>query len=110
MFTKYEQLKALLETPIEASQTAYHAVYVDEHCIVFAETEGTNKVMIPTDVAIEWIQAYEFGLIKLDMKARAMKDVVKQRSSWARFQHGFDSHLRAIVKNWAERYPYSSDA
>ena len=57
--------------------------------------------MIPTDVALEWIGAYEFGIIDINMKSRAMRDAVKSHSEWAPFQHGFDTHLSAIVNAWA---------
>lgn len=30
--------------------------------------------MIPTDVALEWIGAYEFNLIDTSMNSRAMRD------------------------------------
>ena len=86
---------------IPSKRTAYHCCHVDEMCIVFSESEGTQKVMIPTDVALEWIGAYEFGLIDLKMDSRKMRDVVKSHSEWASFQHGFETHLGALVHAWA---------
>ena len=58
-------------------------------------------MMIPTDVALEWVGAYEFGLITTSTSSRKMRDVVKSHSDWAPFQHGFETHLSAIVSAWA---------
>ncbi len=58
--------------------------------------------MIPTDLALEWVQAYDFGLIHMNMNAREMRDIVKEHSAWAAYQHGFETQMYAIVKTWAE--------
>ena len=57
--------------------------------------------MLPTDVVLEWISAYEFGIIELRMDAREMREKVKGHSEWAPYQHGFETHLRALVFAWA---------
>ena len=102
--TRYARLHELLEGKvIPSKQTVYHCCHVDEMCIVFSESGGTQKVMIPTDVALEWIAAYEFGLINIGMKSREMRDVVKTHSEWASFQHGFETHLGALVNAWANQ-------
>ena len=100
--TRYQRLHDMLDGHVITSRkTTYHCCFVSELALVFSESEGTRKVMIPTDLALEWISAYEFGLINFDMNARNMRDVIKQHSEWAPFHHGFDTHLRAIVFAWA---------
>jgi len=102
--TRYARLHELLNGKIIPSKnTAYHCGHVDELCIVFTESQGTRKVMIPTDVALEWIGAYEFNLIDTSMNSRAMRDKVTSHSEWASFQHGFETHLGAIVNAWASQ-------
>ena len=58
--------------------------------------------MIPTDVVLEWISAYEFGLINTEMKSREMRQIISPKSEWAKFIHGFDTHLAAIIRAWSE--------
>jgi hypothetical protein len=31
-----------------------------------------------------------------------MRDIVKEHSSWAAYQHGYETQVYAIVKTWAE--------
>ena len=100
--TRFARLCDLLDGGvIPARNTTYHCCHIDELSIVFSSSEGTRKVMIPTDVVLEWVAAYEFGLINFDMDARVMRDTIKKHSEWAPFQHGFETHLRAIVFAWA---------
>jgi hypothetical protein len=102
--TRYARLQEVLEGKIITSKrVAYHCCHVDQLAIVFSESEGTQKVMLPTDVALEWIGALEFGLINLQMDARKMREVVKSHSEWAPHQHGFETHLSAIVNAWANQ-------
>lgn len=81
----------------------YHCETADESVVVFSESDTTGRVMLPTDMVLEWVQAYEFGLIKPEDKARTMRLKVIPSSRWAPFQHGFETHLAAIVAAWAER-------
>ena len=100
--TRYGRLRNLLAGSVISSlKTTYHCRHIDELAIVFSESEGTRKVMLPTDVALEWISAYEFGIIELRMDARQMREEVKRHSEWAPYQHGFETHLRALVFAWA---------
>ena len=100
--TRFEKLKSLLEgNSIKSSRVEYFCSHIDHHCVVFSETEETRKVMIPTDVVLEWISALEFGIINMDMGAREMRGKVSHSSDWAPYQHGFESHLYAILKLWA---------
>jgi hypothetical protein len=100
--TRFARLCTLLDgTVISGRNTTYHCCHINDLCIVFSSSEGTRKVMIPTDVVLEWIAAYEFGLIHFDMDARKMRDIIKSHSEWAPYQHGFETHLRAIVFAWA---------
>ena len=104
--TRFARLQHLLEgSEITAPKTTYHCCHVDELALVFSESDGTKKVMIPTDVALEWISALEFGFIDDSMDARAMREKIKDCSEWAPFQHGFETHLRAIVVAWHGAFP-----
>ena len=90
---------------IQGARKEYYCSHVDEIVIIFAPTPETKKIMVPTELALEWIQAYQFGLINLDMTSREMRDTVQDHSVWSRFQHGFGAQLVAIVKTWAEAHP-----
>ena len=99
--TRFARLQNLLEgEQISSAKTIYHCCHIDELALVFSESDGTKKVMIPTDVALEWIAALEFGLIDESMDARMMREKIKVYSEWAPYQHGFETHLRAIVTSW----------
>ena len=102
--TRFARLRDLLDGRVIASaSTTYHCCHIDELSIVFSQSEGTRKVMLPTDVVLEWIAAYEFGVINLGMDARTMRDKVKDYSEWAPYQHGFETHLKALISAWAEK-------
>ena len=102
--TRFASLRNLVKgSVISSKNTTYHCCHIDEMSIVFSQSEGTGKVMLPTDVVLEWISAYEFGIINLGMGAREMRDEVKLHSEWASYQHGFETHLRAVVQAWACR-------
>jgi len=88
---------------ISHKRGTYHCETANQSVVVFSETDTTGRVMLPTDMVLEWIQAYEFGIIKTDDKARTMRLKVVDSSRWAPFQHGFETHLAAIVAAWAAR-------
>lgn len=90
--------KLLLDSPLT---TEYQCIYIDEFCVIFDATSKTAKVMIPTDLILEWINAFEFKLISENLNAREMREAVKTHSQWAPYQHGFETHLCAIIKKWA---------
>jgi len=99
--SQYSKLESLLDgRMITSKRKTYHCSHIDEMCIVFSETGDTKQVMIPVVVALEWISALESGLINMEMTSRAMREAVVKDSSWAPYQHGFDTHLHAIVLTW----------
>ena len=103
---KIKQLVNLLKRgPLKASRADYNCEEANEDYILFAESDTTGRVMIPTDLALEWIQAYEFGLIESGEQPRSMREKIKKSSRWAPYQHGFDTQLAAIVRAWAEKHP-----
>ncbi len=103
---KIKQLVSLLKRgPLKASRVDYNCEEANEDYILFAESDTTGRVMIPTDLALEWIQAYEFGLIEIGEQPRSMREKIKKSSRWAPYQHGFDTQLAAIVRAWSEKYP-----
>lgn len=85
---------------ISSARTDYHCISADEQAIVFGLSENTGKVMIPTELALEWIQAAESRIVSVKDQARDMREKIEPRSSWARFQHGFETHLKAITVAW----------
>lgn len=103
---KVKQLvKLLRQQPLKASRVEYRCEEANDDFILFAESDTTGRIMIPTDLALEWIHAYEFGLIELKEQSRSMRKKVAKTSRWAPFQHGFETHLAAIVRAWSEKYP-----
>jgi hypothetical protein len=102
--TRFGMLKNLLENRVISSKkTTYHCCHIDLLGIVFSESDGTRKVMLPTDLVLEWISAYEFGLINTGMSSRDMRKKMTLNSDWAPFQHGFETHLAAIVSAWSQK-------
>ena len=102
--SRYGALKSILENRVISSKkTTYHCCHIDELAIVFSESDGTKKVMLPTDLVLEWIAAYEFGIINTGMLARDMRKQMVLHSDWANFQHGFETHLMAIILAWSNR-------
>lgn len=101
--TRFARLFDMLNgRAIPSSRSLYHCSHIDELCLVFSESNSTRKIMLPTDVVLEWIAAYEFGIIDISMTSRDMRDKVKDHSEWAPYQHGFETHLSAIVNAWAK--------
>ena len=99
--SQYSKLESLLDGKIITSKKkTHHCSHIDDMCIVFSETGETRQVMIPVVVALEWISALESGFINVGITSRAMREVVVRDSSWAPFQHGFETHLHAIVLTW----------
>jgi len=99
--SQYSKLESLLDGKIITSKRkTYHCSHIDEQCIIFSETGETKQVMIPVVVALEWISAFESGQIDMGMTSRSMREIVVRGSSWAPYQHGFETHLHAIVLTW----------
>lgn len=98
-----EVIQLLDGRKISAGRSEYHCLSANETSVVFGLSETTKKVMLPTELVLEWIQAFESAVISLDDSAREMRQKVVPRSSWAAFQHGFETHLFAIVSSWANR-------
>ncbi len=100
--TRFDSLKLLLEgNEVPSKRVTYHCCHIDKLAMVFSESEGIRKVMIPTDVVMEWISAYEYGIVNLGMTAREMRDEITEASEWAPIQHNCETHLMAIVQAWA---------
>jgi len=89
---------------IHSARAEYYVSFADPTVIIFARTPDTGKIMIPTELVVEWIRAFEHGLITVDMNAREMRGIVQANSDWAAYQHGFETHLNAIVKTWSEAH------
>jgi hypothetical protein len=100
-----EIVKQLKGKKINSSRAEYYCSYADSTVIIFARTPDTGKIMVPTELASEWVRAYDHGLINLDMTAREMRGIVQDNSDWAAYQHGFETQMYAIVKTWAEAHP-----
>ena len=104
MANKLSELKELLlRAPIKGERQVYECTYVDNNCIVFAPTQRTGKTMLPTDLVWEWINHFEFDVIKPEMSCREMREIVKQKSDWSDHINNQESHLKAIVTAWANR-------
>ena len=95
-----ELISFLKGRTFEAAHAKYVCIHADDVATIFEATEKTGRVMLPTDLILEWIQAQEFCLIHVDNLPREMRDIVKIHSRWAAHLHGFETHLAAIVKAW----------
>lgn len=49
-----------------------------------------------------WEKELETESLTIDesMDARRMREKIKDYSEWAPYQHGFETHLRALVASW----------
>ena len=54
--------------------------------------------MIPTEVALEWIDAFESGLVYDNYTSKERVKEIGGHSEWSNYCHGFTSHLDAIVR------------
>lgn len=91
----------MLSREVRSERASYSCIFMDDMCTVF-ESSGTRKVMIPTEVILEWVHAYDQRSITHMMSAREMREIVTEGSEWAPYQHGFETHLKAVVYTWAE--------
>lgn len=73
-------------------------MYIDQNCIIFDSDEDGGKAIISTEVAVEWIQAFETGLVYEHYTGKERVKEIGARSDWSNFCHGFTSHLDAIVR------------
>ena len=97
------KLKDLLDgSEISSARTQYQCCHFGELAVVFSASDGTKKVMLPTEVVFEWVSAFDAGVIDDSMNAQQMRDAITEHSEWATYQHGFTTHLRAIVNAWAK--------
>ena len=101
--SKLEELNNLLKgSKMYSDRAEYECIFFDERCTIFAESTGTRRVMLPTDLIIEWVSAYDVKMITSTMSAREMRNIVSKNSDWAPYQHGFETHLKAIIYAWAK--------
>ena len=101
MHKKYPDLvKAIFgqTLPGKKKNKTYHCSHVDQHCIIFEADEAGGKAIIPTEVAIEWIEAFEAGLVYDNYTSKERVKEIGARSDWSNYCHGFTSHLDAIVR------------
>ena len=85
---------------IISARSEYHCSLVNEFFVVFDETDRTGKIMLPTDLVMEWIEAMEDGVINTSMSARRCRRIVSKNSVWATQLHTFETHLKAIANHW----------
>ena len=84
--------------PGKMKNKSYHCSHIDQFCIIFEADEVGGKAIIPTEVAIEWIEAFESGLVYENYTSNERVAEIGARSSWSNYCHGFTSHLDAIVR------------
>ena len=82
----------------------YSCLHADLNCIVFDSNSKSKKVMIPMDVASEWIEAYLGKKIYPEWKSRLKRDTITEYSLWSTTLHSFESHLSAILMAYIEKY------
>ena len=103
-FNRLDSLSEAIEGKVLRSIKAeYRCIHLDSNFTVFDRTKGTKKVMIPTEVLLEWISCYEDGLITEGMTARECREVVRRKSEWASQLHSFETHLFAVLEAWKNR-------
>lgn len=98
-----ELIKLLHHKKVRANRSTYDCALANDDFVIFSKSESTGQIMLPMDLVLEWVQAYDFGIIKLNMSAREMRNIVSSQSSWATYHHGFETQLCAIVIAWSNR-------
>tara|TARA_B100001093_G_C26811691_1_gene1007837 strand:- start:489 stop:857 length:369 start_codon:yes stop_codon:yes gene_type:complete len=93
----YNQLRRLIDNQLLNNK--YKVLEVNTAYTLFMNPDG-RKVMIPTELILEWVELLINGTINPDMTARQMRSKVKLLSQWDKFLHGLESHLHAIVIYW----------
>lgn len=84
--------------PSKRKNKFYHCIHIDQHCMIFDKNEDSGKAIIPTEVALEWIEAFETGLVYEHYTGKERKSEISESSTWSGYCHGFTSHLDAIVR------------
>ena len=98
---KLGRLATIMEgNTILGARSRYHCSLVNEFVVVFEETDKTGKIMLPTDLVMEWIEAMEEGVINTSMSARRCRKIVSKNSIWAAQLHTLETHLKAIATHW----------
>jgi len=85
---------------IQSSRSAYRCIHADSISIVFEGTDKTKAVIIPTDLAMEWVEAQDRGDITDSMRLKRKRKIVSKTSRWSSYLHGSESHLNAIIQEW----------
>jgi len=89
----------------KAKNKFYRCIHIDEHCIIFSGNEKSGKAMIPTEVAIEWIEAFMDERVYDHFTGKERVKIIGQDSKWSNYCHGFTSHMGAIVRAYFENTP-----
>ncbi|GEM_PF-5463552 len=92
--------------PGKKKNKSYYCSHIDNHCIIFEADEAGGKAIIPTEVAIEWIEAFESGLVYDNYTSKERVKEIGALSNWSNYCHGFTSHLDAIVRAYQESVNY----
>jgi len=76
----------------------YSCLHIDEHCIIFSGNGLSGKAMIPTEVAIEWIEAFIDERVYDHYTGKERVKIIGGDSKWSNYCHGLTSHMDAIVR------------
>jgi len=82
----------------KAKNKFYSCIHIDEHCIIFSGNEKSGKAMIPTEVAVEWIEAFLEERVYDNYTGKERVKIIGRDSKWSNHCHGFTSHMDAIVR------------
>lgn len=93
----------LCRTEFPSARVTYKAEKVTDDFVVFCATTSTARVMVPLEVVVEWLEAYEKRRFRASTSPREMRDIVKKESNWAKQMHSFETHLAAVVRSWSKK-------
>ena len=102
-----EQLIQLLhEKTIQGikKNNSYTCIHAGYKCIIFDSNKTSKKVMIPMDIAVEWVQALIDSKIYIEYTSRLKRNTITQDTLWSTTNHSFESHLNAILRTYNEKY------
>ena len=83
---------------------SYACIHAGYRCIIFDSNNTSKKVMIPMDIAIEWVQALIDSKIYIEYAGRLKRDTITKNTVWSTTNHSFESHLNAILRLYNDKY------
>jgi MoxR-like ATPase len=87
-------------TKIESARVSYFVQDADRISVEFANSQeegSATRVVLPRALIAEWVAHMEDGKLDDQSSARAIREVVAERSQFSNQLHSFETHLKAAA-------------